>query len=126
MDDINFLKSNADFGVVQGKPLNGWAKFMGYAFIVYGGFSCLGIITAAIGIPLIFAGLKLLKSVEDTKQFAESNSYYNLSNAMDNLNGYFKIFGIVTIVGLALSILLTILYFVIIIFFVAAAGSGGF
>lgn len=66
MDDINFFKSPADFDDVQGKPLNGWAKFIAYTLIVYGAFCCIGIITAAIGIPLIFAGLKLLKSVEDT------------------------------------------------------------
>ncbi len=120
MDDINFFKSPADFDDVQGKPLNGWAKFIAYTLIVYGAFCCIGIITAAIGIPLIFAGLKLLKSVEDTKQFAESNSYYYLSNAMDNLNGCFKILGIVTLVSLALSVLVMILYIVVFVVFLSS------
>jgi hypothetical protein len=105
MEDINFLKSSADFSVVQGKPLNSWTKFVGIMCIIWGSLLCVGIITAAIGIPVIFIGLRIIRAYEDMKRFSQSNSYYNLSNAVDNLNGGFKIAGILIIVYLSLVVL---------------------
>jgi hypothetical protein len=105
MEDINFLKSSADFSVVQGKPLSSWTKFVGIMCIILGSLLCVGIITAAIGIPVIFMGLRLIRAYEDMKRFSQSNSYYNLSNAVDNLNSGFKIAGILIIVYLAFIVL---------------------
>lgn len=116
MEDINFLKSSADFSVVQGKPLNGWTKFVGISYIVYGSLMCVGILTAAIGIPIIFAGLRILRAYEDMKRFSESNSYYNLANAVDNLNGSFKITGILIVIGLSFMALYIIAIIAIMFF----------
>lgn len=120
MEDINFLKSSADFSVVQGKPLNGWTKFVGISYIVYGSLMCVGILTAAIGIPIIFAGLRILRAYEDMKRFSESNSYYNLANAVDNLNGSFKITGILIVIGLSFMALYIIAIIAIMFFGVMA------
>ncbi|MDP4179814.1 MAG: DUF5362 family protein [Bacillota bacterium] len=120
MEDINFLKSSADFAVVQGKPLASWAKFVGIVTIILGAISCLGIISAAVGIPMIFSGLRLLKAYDDMKRFSESNSYYNLSNAIENLNGFFRNIGILFIVYLAFLVL----YIGFLVFFIIFIGFG--
>lgn len=91
MEDINFLKSSADFSVVQGKPICKWARIMGILYIVLGSILCVGIVTAALGIPLIISGQQLIIAYNNMKNFSQSNSYYNLTNAIDNLNIFFKI-----------------------------------
>lgn len=90
---------------LQGKQLSGWAKFFGIYTIIMGAISCLGIITAAIGVPMIFAGIRITKAVDSTKAFAETNDQYKLAEAIDHLNRYFFIVGIIAIVGLAIFVL---------------------
>jgi hypothetical protein len=89
--------------------LSGWMKFMGIYTIIAGAFSCLGIITAAIGVPLIFAGIALIKGSKSIKTYKQYNNQYNLNEVFTSLNKYFKIQGILTIVGIVLSIIVIIL-----------------
>jgi hypothetical protein len=64
---------------------------MGILYIVLGSILCVGIVTAALGIPLIISGRQLIIAYNNMKNFSQSNSYYNLTNAIDNLNIFFKI-----------------------------------
>jgi len=112
MEDINFLKSSADFSVVQGKPICKWARIMGLLYIVFGSILCVGIITAALGIPLIISGRQLIRAHDNMKNFSQSNSYYNLTNAIDNFNIFFKIScilfaisSVITVIGIIVGIL---------------------
>lgn len=88
--------------------LSGWMKFMGIYTIIAGAFSCLGIITAAIGVPLIFAGIALTKSSKSIKTYKQYNNPYNLNEVFTSLNKYFKIQGILTIIGIIISIIVII------------------
>jgi Fe2+ transport system protein B len=92
--------------------LSGWMKFMGIYTIIAGAISCLGIITAAIGVPLIFAGIALNKSSDNIKNYKQSSNPHVLNEVFTSLNKYFKIQGILTIVGIVLSVI----YFIFIIF----------
>ncbi|MCR4435558.1 MAG: DUF5362 domain-containing protein [Clostridiales bacterium] len=111
MDEVysEKVEPNNDLNALRGKKLTGWASLMGVLTIIGGAITCLGIITAAIGVPMIIAGLKLLKAVDNTKAFSDTDDVRKLGEAMDNLNRYFKINGIVALVGLALYILLLLL-----------------
>jgi len=105
MEDINFLKSSADFSVVQGKPICKWARTMGILYIVFGSILCVGIITAIAGIPLIISGRQLIRAYDNMKNFSQSNSYYNLTNAIDNLNVFFKISCVIFAVSFVIIII---------------------
>lgn len=105
MEDINFLKSSADFSVVQGKPLCSWVRNVGILYIVLGSILCVGIITAIAGIPLIISGRQIIRAYDNMKNFSQSNSYYNLTNAIDNLNIFFKLTGIILSISLCIIVL---------------------
>jgi len=93
--------------------LSGWMKFIGIYIIVTGAITCIGIITAAIGVPLIFAGIALTKGSKSIKSYKESTNPYILNDLFISLNKYFKIQGILAIVGIVLSVIyLAILLFV--------------
>ncbi len=93
--------------------LSGWMKFMGVYSIIAGAISCLGIITAAIGIPMIFAGLGLNRASESLKQYKANNNQYILNEVFTNMNKYFKIQGILIIIGLVVSVISIIIATVI-------------
>jgi len=95
--------------------LSGWMKFLGIYTIVSGAISCLGIITAAIGIPLIFAGIALTKGAKSIKTYKQFNSPYVLSEVFTSMNKYFKIQGIIAIVGIViLAIYMVVILFVLV------------
>ncbi|TCL76780.1 hypothetical protein EDC14_100160 [Hydrogenispora ethanolica] len=87
-------------------PLNGWATFLGVLTIIGGAMWCVGIITAAIGVPLIIAGVKLLKAVSLSKEAAGRNQQQLLGEVFANLNSYFKTNGIIIVISIGLSLIL--------------------
>lgn len=95
--------------------LSGWMKFLGIYTIVVGALTCLGIITAAIGIPLIFSGISLTRASKAIKEYIGFNSPNVLYNVFFYLNKYFKIQGILVIVALALSVLYIIIILVVLV-----------
>ncbi len=97
---------NSDLLSVQIPKLSSWVSFMAIMTIIGGAISCIGIITSAIGVPVIIAGLKLLKSVDNMKNYELNSNPANIAEAFTNLNKYFKILGIIMIVVLALDIIL--------------------
>ena len=79
---------------------------MGVLTIIGGAMWCLGIITAAIGVPLIIAGVKLLKAVSLSKEVGHSDQEQMLREVFTNLNAFFKMNGIIVIITLALFFIL--------------------
>jgi len=102
--------------------LSGWMKFMGIYTIVIGAITCIGIITAALGVPMIFAGIALTKSSKSIKTYKQYNSPFILNELFTSMNKYFKIQGILVIVGIVISVF----YFASILFFSAMAINGFF
>ncbi len=99
--------------------LSGWMKFMGIYTIIMGAISCIGIITAALGVPLIFSGIALNKGSDNIKNYKQSNNPHVLNEVFTSLNKYFKIQGILTIVGIVLSVI----YFIFIIFLIVYSSN---
>jgi hypothetical protein len=100
--------------------LSGWMKFFGILTIISGALTCIGIITAAMGIPVIFAGISLVKGSQSLKAFKQYNSPYLLNEIFTYLNKYFKIQGILAIIGIALLII----YIIVLIFIVVLSFNG--
>jgi len=101
--------------------LSGWMKFIGIYTIVTGAITCIGIITAAIGVPLIFAGIALTKGSKSIKSYKEYNSPYILADLFTSMNKYFKIQGILALVGIVLSII-----FIVFFLFISVMAINGF
>lgn len=93
--------------------LAGWMKFIGIYTVVIGSITCLGIITCAIGIPMIFSGLSLIKASKNLNLYQNVNNPFSLNEFFITLGKYFKIQGIFIIIGIALSIV----YIAAILFF---------
>lgn len=102
--------------------LSGWMKFIGIYTIVIGAITCIGIVTAAIGIPMIFSGIALTKSSKSIITYKHYNSPYTLYEIFTSLNKYFKIQGIFIIIGIILSII----YIVALIFILIMSVNGFF
>lgn len=85
--------------------LSGWMKFMGIYTIIVGALTCLGIITAAIGIPMIFSGIGLHNASKSLKEYKELSNQFSLNDFFAYLHKYFKIQGIFVIIGIVLSVL---------------------
>ncbi|PYG87586.1 hypothetical protein LY28_01955 [Ruminiclostridium sufflavum DSM 19573] len=99
--------------------LSGWMRFMGICTFICGILSCLGIITAVIGVPLIFAGIALQKSSKSLKAYKQYNNSYMLNEVFISMNKYFKIQGILTIVAVIVLIICIIVsvFFMIMAYF---------
>jgi hypothetical protein len=95
--------------------LSGWMKFMGIYTIIAGSLTCIGVITAAIGVPLILAGIALVKGSSSLKNYSEYPNPFTLNEIFTLLNKYFKTQGIIAIVG----IVLTVIYIVVLMFIAA-------
>ncbi len=102
--------------------LSGWMKFMGIITIISGSLTCLGIITAAIGVPMIFAGIALTKGSTSIKSYKQFNNQVILNDVFSNLNKYFKIKGILAIVIISIYIV----YFLFLIIVFALSFSTGY
>ena len=99
------------------EKMSGDMKFVGVITIIIGIFECLGCITALIGVPLIFAGIRLRQSAESFRNYLNTKDSKDLENAIAKQSRYFFISKVLAIVG----IILLILY---IIFIVIAFASG--
>ena len=130
MDDFNDIQiESGDLSTEQPqsqKPLGTFGflfskmasdmNFVGMFTIIYGAISCLSIIGAIIGIPLIFAGIRLREAVDEYKIFQTSNSSAALRRAFEKQQRYFYILKILIIVSLVMMVLYIILFIVFGIF----------
>lgn len=97
----------------------GWATFNAVIDIIVGAISCIGIITAAYGIPMILAGIKLLNASDELKRYIAVNDTERISVAFYNLYKYFKLTGISLIVRICFIVLILVLYGALIAVFIS-------
>lgn len=111
MDVDDLLRKKMSFiGTVQ--------KVFGVLGIIGGACWCIGIITAVIGIPYIFLGIKLFKSGSNFSYAAYSNDGKFLREAILNLASFW-------LINVVLIAAVIILYVIIIIFAIALGMSAG-
>ncbi|KNY29344.1 DUF5362 family protein [Pseudobacteroides cellulosolvens] len=101
------------------RSLAGWAKFIAIVQIICAAIMCLGvlaiiinpvaIIYPGIGAVIIIMALKLLNAANSIRRFIDTGDYYSLSNSLQDFKSYFKMNGILMIIGIAFTILIVIL-----------------
>lgn len=114
MEDFNDLHIDEE-SIPQSKPLGIFGllftkmttdmKFVGMFTIVYGVLTSLSIIGAIIGVPLIFAGLRIREAADEFNAFRLTNDNSSLKRGFELQGKYFYIQKIIIIVGLVLTAL---------------------
>ncbi len=90
-------------------------KFLGMFMMIYGAITCIGIITALIGVPTIIAGIRLRESADSFLNYLKTNDPPTLENALERQSRYFFILKVFAIIGIiALAIYLVIVFFALI------------
>lgn len=77
-------------------------NFIGIVTIIMGIINCLTIIGAPIGIPIIFAGLRLRESCEFFRSYLLNNDQLTLQQALEKLGRFFFIYKVLTIIYLVI------------------------
>lgn len=103
-DDDNIPKQHGVFGHLFDKMTSDM-KFVGIFTIIYGAISCLSIIGALFGIPVIIAGLRLREAADEYELFKNTSDNHALRRAFEKQQKYFGLLKILIIIGLVLSIL---------------------
>jgi hypothetical protein len=91
-------------------------RFVGMFSIIYGAITCLTIIGAIIGIPIIFVGMRMREAADQFSIFKLSNDAAAMRQGFELQGRFFKIIKILIIVGL----ILTIIYIVLLVIFLAS------
>lgn len=83
----------------------GWMKFLGIVQLIY------GILTAItlVGILWIWLGLVLIKASNNLR-LAKDGDEESLIEASQNLSTYFTVWGIIAIIGVAITVIVMIIY----------------
>jgi beta-lactamase regulating signal transducer with metallopeptidase domain len=109
--------SSVSFGDTVSK-MNSDMNFVGLFSIIYGALTCLSIVGALIGIPLIIMGLRLRKAAASFEQFDAHGSRDALRRAFEKQRSFFFINKVLIIIG--------IVFFVLYIAFIVFIGVGIF
>lgn len=86
-------------------------KFVGIFFVISGALSCLSIIGAVFGIPIIMMGLRIREAADKFDGFSRSNDKKFLKQGFELQGRFFKIYKILIIVGIVVFILYFIFFF---------------
>ena len=95
----------------------GWSKFIGILYIIGGALYSITIIYAPLGIPFVFAGLRIMKGGEQAEAYARSGDPNQAVLAMHEYVAGMRILGIMAVIGFAVS-------FVIVAVVIALAATG--
>ncbi len=113
MNEMSVSPNNPAFHALVTK-LNVDMRFVGIFQIIYGAITCLGIITAVIGVPLIIGGVRLREAADSLTGYLQSGDFNVLQRALERQERYFfiqKVFIIITLVLLGLYILFFVAFF---------------
>lgn len=88
-------------------------KVFGVLAVIVGAFTCIGIVTAIIGIPYILSGIKLYKSGNAFAFAAYSKDGKFMREALLNLAGFWKYVLIIVLLTILLYIILLVLLFIL-------------
>ncbi len=77
-------------------------KFVGIFTIVYGAITCLSIVGAIIGIPMIIMGMRLRESAEFYTSYQVQKDDNTLHLAFEKQGSYFNIQKILIIIGMVI------------------------
>ncbi len=98
------------------KKMNSDIRFLGMFYIIYGAITCIGIITALIGVPYIIMGMRLRESADSFARYNELGDDMDLNMALEKQQRFYFINKILILIGLAFLLLYIILIIVFLSF----------
>ena len=98
--------------------MTGDMRFVGMFQIIIGAFSCISIIGAVVGVPMLISGLRAREAADAFAGYQQSRDPGLLARAFQGQAGYFKMQKIYAIVTICLIVLCAIFYAAIIAFVV--------
>ena len=101
-------------------------RFVGIFYIIMGGFYCLSIIGALIGVPFIICGIRLRESANFFDNYSYGGDTGILENAVERQSKFFFIQKVLMIIGIVLIVLYIIFIFAFLGKFLSSFGGGSF
>jgi len=98
-------------------------KFLGIMSIIYGILNCLTILGAIIGVPYIFAGIRLKESGESFGFYSKNYDEMALQQAIERQKRFFFIMKVLVIIGIVIFALVVLFYILMIAFFFSNMGG---
>ncbi len=83
-------------------------RFVGIFTIIMGALTCLGIITAIVGVPVIIMGLRLREAADQFERYARAGDEVSLGAALEKQSSYFRIQKIFLMIYLGFIVLYVI------------------
>ncbi len=90
-------------------------KFVSLFIIIYGAISTLSIVGALVGVPIIFAGLKLRDASIAIYNYLQTNQQYDLDNAVEKQARAFWILKILILISIFFYIFFILILFIFIV-----------
>ncbi len=117
MNDMNQQGYSAsgpipEMGLSFGKTLSDM-RFIGLVGMVYGVMTCLSLVGAVVGVPIIIAANRFLESIKILQEYRVHGRQGDLSTAFHEMGRSFRLMKIIVLI----SIGLTVLYFMLIFMF---------
>ncbi len=94
-------------------------RFVGMFAIIYGALTCLSIIGALIGVPIIFVGLRMREAADQFSTFRITNNAASMRAGFELQGRFFHILKILIIVQIVLIVLMIIFFVVFISYFMS-------
>jgi hypothetical protein len=103
----------------------GWAKLTAVMSIVGGILSMFGILSIPVGILAIIAGIKLWNTANNLENYKNTEKEEDLNEALKNLSDYFKWYGWMIALSLAILALVLIAFLVLMIVGIGISSMSG-
>ena len=100
-----------NMGPTFGKTL-GNMKFMGIVGMVYGVMTCLSLVGAVLGVPIIIASNRFLEAIKILEEYRHSNRPEDMASAFHELGRSFRLMKIVVMITIGMTVLYFIFMFV--------------
>jgi hypothetical protein len=124
IDDLNLDTNPVNFKTpsmfqINFEKMTNDMRFVGMFAIIYGALTCLSIIGALIGVPIIIIGLRMRESADQFSSFRITNNAASMRAGFELQGKFFHILKILIIVQIVLIVLCIIFFIVFISYFMS-------
>ncbi|HRS02066.1 MAG TPA: DUF5362 domain-containing protein [Bacteroidota bacterium] len=115
-EDTNLVPENSNLLQTQlAFKMGSDMKWSAILLIIIGALTCVGIVTALIGVPMIIAGLRMNEAAKAFQDYSQSQDQNALNYAIQRQGKSFAILKILVIVYIILTVLYFVLFFTVLL-----------
>ena len=124
IDDLNPNPSSTDINPpsmfqYNFEKMTNDMRFVGMFAIIYGAITCISIIGALLGVPVIFVGLRMREAADQFSNFRITNSAASMRAGFELQGRFFHILKILIIVQIVLILLGVVFMIFFIVYFMS-------